>query len=98
MGVLLQPLAVFGQAFRIFADRTLGRRETLRQRAIEALASLLTLHSIEAGPDAFGQVQTKNLTSEQLSDALLFSFILAALHQRRALLAEQMDTGKFEQW
>ena len=81
----------------MLTDGALGSGETLRQRAIETLTGLLALRRIEAGSDALGQVQTKGFASEELGEALLFGFILATLHQRRALFAQQMDTGELEQ-
>jgi len=95
--LLLQPLAVLGQALGLLAHRPLGRGETLRQRAIETLTGLLALHRIEAGRDPRRQLQTERLASEQLSEALLFGFSLPTLQQRRTLFAQQMDTGEFEQ-
>jgi hypothetical protein len=81
----------------LLTDRTLCGSEALRQRAIETFTSLFALHRIEASSDSPGQVQTKDLASEQLREALLLGFILAALQQRRTLFAQQMDTGEFEQ-
>ena len=64
-GLLLQALAIFGQAVRLFTDGPLGGGEAPRQRAVEAFAGLLALLRIETGSDAFGQLQTERLAGEQ---------------------------------
>ena len=63
-------------------------------------AALTAIHGM--GDSKYAQLQavfelSRRAASEQLREALLLGFILAALQQRRTLFAQQMDTGEFEQ-
>ena len=64
--------------------------------AVETCTGLFGLVFVESLPDPLGQVQAERLAGEQLGEALLFAFTLAALQQRQALLAQQVDAGQLE--